>query len=268
MTDETGSARTLPYSDSAYAANSVQITVADKAARPTYVPEGPQRSGAILSTARTPNGAPVENIDDSTVVTVGGLAMRVKTAVDEGFLSVDPATGEYSEVSPEVRSARAQRAAAAAQAEAAKHAVILSEESESDLSDIERGLSEMGLDAASVVGELLGRRAMPEALNELARRWEVDSAEMKARINAMLGDLGYVIHEKLLAPAGIDSASWNDWLANGPEKHRVSSAGVRAILGSDLEGYRYLVRRYLETRGYARPAAKEDKGVMANLTIR
>jgi hypothetical protein len=211
----------------------------------------PKRSG-VLATAVDASGSPAMELTDSTRVTVGGVQMPLRAAVQQGLLVKDQ-TGDYREPTAE------ERSASETAPEGATERVALDAETEAQVSGIINGFAEIGLDHSTIAAKWIAgdTRSMPEELATLAAARGVPVETLQATFANFVNKLGTQAGD-LFRAAGLDVKEVVDFATTKMPREVVTKARLMHYNGS-LDGWQYIANKYMEAKGIsAAPRANAD----------
>jgi hypothetical protein len=184
--------------------------------------------------------------------------MRIRQAMEAGYLYRDPATGHFGESDRAAQRAAVDELhrveASKREAESIKYANPVEE----GIADISRSMAESGVDFTNELASWLGSEGNPAALSEPAHRWAgANNVNLPEQMAHYMRHLRQAVMVEVLQPRGIDPAAFMDAIEHsGLYRAAAVKAAMRAHVFRSLDAFHALADqmasqgiRYRQKRG-------------------
>jgi hypothetical protein len=195
-------------------------------------------------------------ITDNTRVTFGGVQLPVRAAVQQGLLVKDK-DGSYREPNG------AEEASKQAQEQHDEpERITLDDDTESELSGIVIGLSEIGIDHMTVAAEFIansskGVSTLPSGLYKLAAAKGIPIETVTAHYGNVVRGLVVQAHQVAIND-GLDPVQVSYW-AHDHQPALNTKAKIMLYSQGSLAGFREINKRYMDAHGIGRgPGPKQN----------
>lgn len=232
---------------------SIGVTVRDNAGQRNIVTikdMQPKLPEGILSTAHNKLGGIVNEITEDTLINVGKIEMRVKSALEQGLLIIDE-NGNIREPSANEKQAIQKQNEEAAKAERSKTHFLPEEEPRSTkfVNDFSGTLREFGNPQAEIARFLM-TNTLPESMVKAMNKTGMTEQVFRDKVNNVIQDFRGMVHG-LFKSAGIPEEQWEDvwdFEEETMSQHKSVAACMNLLETGDKRYFLDLIQRYKGVR--------------------